>query len=689
MKRNKNILLPVLCILMLLVSGCSPTVKPEEPETEGNSETGKLDNGSPWIDYDLSENIALVSERPADAKDDLYLYANYEWLKSTSIRPGYRSESTFTTISDEIREMSMSVLTDKNLESEDAKMVQNLYDAWLDWDARNALGVEPVAKLIDKINEVQDLNGLTELLCNKDLNMERFIRFSASIGINDPETYFYQIGPMGLLLVDSAEYSNRTEYGNRAEAAHRTAAEKMMAKFGYSKEEANKLMDSVLALEAELATSIMTSTERMSPDYIQRINNEMNLEEAYALCENFPLKAITEAWGYGEAKRCLVSQPDYLKKLDTIYTEEHLEDLKKCMILCAALDNMAYLDRDSYEISVESNNAINGSSGMQPDEEVAFNTVRNLLTTPMNRAFLAKYDSSKMKQEITDICKQAIAYYREMLKNEDWLSEQTRQKAIEKLDGMTINAVYPEKWRDYSGLSLDGLGYFDCINAINKFETDFNISQLNKANDHEIWGIDILETNAYYNPLENSINIIRGILGSSLYKEDMSKEELYAGIGSVIGHEISHAFDTNGAQFDAFGQLNNWWSEEDYKAFQERAQKLIDYYNSMTAFDGYQIQGTNIQTEAIADMAGVKCMLGLLSQEENVDYRIFFENYAKLWARINTREFEYTCLTQDSHPLHYLRTNATVQQFDEFLETYGIKQGDGMYLDPEKRVLVW
>ena len=169
----------------------------------------------------------------------------------------------------------------------------------------------------------------------------------------------------------------------------------------------------------------------------------------------------------------------------------------------------------------------------------------------------------------------------------------------------------------------------------------------------------------------------------------MSKEELYAGIGTVIGHEISHAFDTSGAQFDANGQLNNWWSEEDYAAFQARAQKLIDYYNTMTAFGEYKVQGDNIQKEAIADMAGIKCMLGILSKEENIDYRIFFEKYANLWVRMNTREFEYTCLMQDSHPLHYLRTNATVQQFDEFINTYGIKEGDGMYLDPEKRVLVW
>ena len=350
---------------------------------------------------------------------------------------------------------------------------------------------------------------------------------------------------------------------------------------------------------------------------------------------------------------------------------------------------MSLLDRECYEDAIAFENAVNGSTGAQPDEEVAYDLVRGALTTPMDRAFLSRYDASKIKEEITRICEESIAYYREMLDTEDWLSAETRARAIEKLDAITINAVYPEKWRDYSNLSLDGLGYYDSMKAIARFERAYNVSLLNTRVDHELWEFDILETNAYYNPQENSINIIRGILGGAFYSEDMSTEELYAGIGTVIGHEISHAFDTNGAQFDAAGALNNWWTEEDYSAFLDRAQKMIDYYNSMTAFDGYSVQGENIQTEAIADMAGVKCMLGILEEKGEVDYRAFFEAYAKVWARLNTREMEYYCLMQDPHPLHYLRANVTAQQFDQFLEAFGIAEGDGMYLDPADRILVW
>ena len=659
------------------------------PATSAFAEGEALDDGSPWVDYVLRENVQAVAERPESPKDDLYLYVNYDWAKGTEIRPGYRSESSFTMVSDEIREMSQAVLTDESLEGDDAALVQGLYKGFLDWDARNALGVEPVQKIVDEINAVSDLEGLTALFCDKDAHAGQYVSFGSSTGFNDPETYLLSINPMGLLLGDSAEYAVRTEMGERYEAAYREAAAKMLPKFGYTEEEATEMLDRALALDAELAGGIMSSAESMSPDYIQKINNEMKPEEAYALCKSVPLSDIVEDWGYGAAERCVVTEPAYLEKLDTVYTPERLEDLKNYLIVCAALDNMSALDRDSYEISIAFGNAANGSTGATPDEEVAFQLVRGALMTPMDRAFFARYDATKMKEDITRICREAVDYYRKMLAEEEWLSAETREKAVEKLDAITINAVYPEKWQDYSGLSLEGLSFYDAMTAIGDFDRAYNQSLLNTKIDHELWQFDTLDTNASYNPQDNSINIFRGILGGAFYREDMSTEELYAGIGSVIGHEISHAFDTNGSQFDATGALNNWWTEEDYNAFLGRAQKLIDYYDTMIAFGGYHVQGQNIQTEAIADMAGLKCMLVLLEQKGDADYRAFFEAYAKIWARLNTRETEYFCLMQDPHPLHYLRTNVTVQQFDRFLEAFDIREGDGMYLDPAERVLVW
>lgn len=646
------------------------------------------DDGTPWVDYCLRENIA-TAEKPTDPKDDFYLFNNYDWAKSAEIRPGCVSENRIYEAADEIKRMGKAVLTDDTLTDADAELTRHLYNAYLDWDARNALGVAPVQKTVDEINAVSSLDELTALFCSPDSNAEQLFVFGASTGLNDSETYLLFAGPMELMLGDSAEYAQRTELGERYEAALRDVAAKMLPKLGYTEAEASVMMDRALALEAELAPGVMTSAEQMSPDYAQRINNEMDRAEAETVCKAFPLTAILDARGFGAAERYLVTQPAFFETLDAVYTAERLDDLKNYLIVCAALDNLTVLDRDCYEIAVAFNSATRGSTGSQPDEEVAFDVVRGWLTTPMDRAFLAKYDATRMKADVTRICEEAIAYYRTMLQGEDWLSEATRAKAIEKLDAITVNAVYPDKWRDYSGLTLDGLGYYDCLLAINRFETAYSASLLGTKVDHELWNFDILETNAYYNPSDNSINIIRGILGGAFYREGMSDEELYAGIGSVIGHEISHAFDTTGAQFDAVGNMANWWTEEDYAAFTARANALAAYYDNMVAFGGYPVQGQSIQTEAIADMAGVKCMLGILEQHGGADYKAFFEAYASVWRNLSTREAEYYCLTQDTHPLNYLRVNATLQQFEQFHRTYGIREGDGMYLAPENRVSVW
>ena len=208
--------------------------------------------------------------------------------------------------------------------------------------------------------------------------------------------------------------------------------------------------------------------------------------------------------------------------------------------------------------------------------------------------------------------------------------------------------------------------------------------------DKELWNINILSTNAYYDPTNNSINIIPGFFCDATYRSDMSIEEKYGALGSVIGHEISHAFDTNGAQYDANGNVKDWWSEEDYDSFMDRADKLVGYFDNVVAFDDETpIKGQLIQTEAIADMAGFKCMLLMAKKIDGFDYDKFFRANAKLWARAGTLEYMEKCALTDPHPLHYLRSTATIQQFDEFYETYDIKEGDGMYLAPEKRIAVW
>lgn len=544
--------------------------------------------GSPWIDSNLKENI--TKDMDISLKDDFHLAVNHDWLLNNDIPEGYSSAGPFLDVSLEIQDKAMAVLEDESLTGHDAELIQSLYNAYLDWDARN---------------------------------------------------------------------------------------------------EAEAMFDRMIEFEGKLAEVSLTSEDRMQSDYIQKINNVMTLSEIEEIMPDFPIKEYIDACGYLDAKEFLVPEYKYLKRLNELYTEDNLDDIKNYMLVSYIIGMADKLDKEAFEQSIAAKNEISGSSGSLSDEKYAYNMVTGCLVEPMERAFIEKYDASQKKEDITNICKEVISYYRTMLQDEEWMSDETREKAIEKLDNITINAVYPDKWRDYSGLSLTGLSYLDCVKETVKFNIKEDQAHTNGKVDKEFWNCNTLETNAYYIPSENSINIMLGILGGDFYQDDMKVEEMYAGIGSVIAHEISHAFDTNGAQFDKDGNLAYWWSEDDYAAFKERADKLVKYYDGITAFAGEKVRGANIQSEAIADMAGVKSLLAIAKKKDNFDYKLFFEHYAKIWKRLSTREFEYMCLTQDVHPLHYLRTNVTVQQFDEFYDTFDIQPGDGMYLAPQDRINVW
>ena len=645
--------------------------------------------GKPWIDSDLKANITEnMSLSPAE---DFHLYVNHDWLLQTELPAGYRSYNAFAEVQDEVEKKAREVLEDETLTGHDAELVQSLYGAILDWDSRDAAGMDPILGIVQDIQGINNLEALSDFICDPERSFFApvFINVNNMTDLADSSHYITQIWNDGFTLDDAAEYKNRTEMGERAFNAGLYEAKALLPRLGYTEEEAAEMFDTLIGLESRLAEVSLTSADTMQADYIDRINNIYTPQELADLSPVFPLVREIASRGYDAAEKYIVPEPEVVKRMNELYTEENLEAMKTYMLVRLVFESAPALDSSAYDAYVEAANMKSGSTGRLDDRKVAYDIVRNALSTPMDRAYLERYDAQEQKEQITQICRDVIDTYRTMLSEEDWLSEETKAKAIEKLDNIRINAVYPDKWIDYSTLHLTGLSFFDCMREIDLFQENLDRSHTNGTVDKDIWEFDILETNAYYNPQENSINLILGILDAPFYYEGISREELLGGIGIVIGHEISHAFDTNGAQYDKDGNYANWWTEEDYTAFKERASRLASYYDSITVWEGQNAIGTNVQTEAIADMAGMKAMLRIAKEEEDFDYKAFFTAFATIWRRINTRETEYSSVTQDPHPLHYLRTNVAVQQFEEFREAFDVKEGDTMYLAPEDTVLVW
>lgn len=701
---KKQLLALLLACSMLVASGCGKgasdtgTQAVQETETEADTqaqevqaEAGQTQTGGgiPWIDSDLKENITADME--LSPKEDFHLYVNHQWLLENEIPEGYTTSGPFLDVYMDTTKKAQALLEDETIEGHEAALCRELYQTWLDWDQRNALGMEPVMERVKDIQSIQSMEELSAFLCDTERSRDVpvFLGCANGVDLNDASSYVVDVGNDGLLLQDSAEYEKRTEQGERYKKAFGELGRVMFTKAGFSQEEAEKALEQTLELETELAGGSLTMEEQMSPELFEQINNLYTMEELKGLCSHFPITEVIGSLGYGNGERLRVTEPDYFTVLDGLYNEENLERIKSYMLFKYLVSMASCLDQEAFDAVIQFNNTVGGSTGRLSDEEYAFEVVTGGLTQPLSRAYVEKYDASKEKQDIVRMCEEIIGMYRRMLEKQEWMSEETRQMAVEKLEHIKVNAVYPDEWEDYSSLSIEGLSLTEALDAIEDFETARDWRKTNQKVDRNEWDMNTLDSNAYYNPQNNSINILLGILGSEFYREDMTEEQLYGGIGSVIGHEISHAFDTSGAQFDKEGNLSNWWTDEDLAAFQERADRLIAYYDGITAYGGYRVPGKNIQTEAIADMAGVKCLLMIAEEKEDFDYDSFFKQYASVWRRLSSPEFEYLCLNQDSHPLHYLRTNVTLQQYEEFYKTYDIQPGDTMYLAPEDRVAVW
>nr|WP_242984789.1 M13 family metallopeptidase [Clostridium taeniosporum] len=273
------------------------------------------------------------------------------------------------------------------------------------------------------------------------------------------------------------------------------------------------------------------------------------------------------------------------------------------------------------------------------------------------------------------------------------MSEETKKRALEKLDKLNIQIGYPEKWADYSDLEIksfeDGGSLLENISNLGEFFQEKQFSKLNEPVDRITFNCLPQTINAYYKATSNTITVPAGILQEEFYNENASREHNLGAIGAIIGHEISHAFDNNGAKYNADGNLNSWWTEKDYKKFQEKTNKVRNFYSKLKTDRGNNVNGDLTVGENIADIGGIACALDILGQMPNPNYKEFFESNATVWREINTKESEINNLLYEPHSPNKIRANVVLAQFDKFYETYGIKENDKMYIKPQDRLQIW
>ena len=680
MKKTLRILLAMSILLMLGVTASA----------EGTDYT----TGTPWLDSDLDGNV--TADTPAVLKDDFALYVNKDKILATKIPEGYSEAGTLLDVEKKCTEDIKNMFLGEAPTEHDAKLAYDLFWLMMDWDSRNAAGVAPLKAATDEIEAIDSIEALNAYFLEKPVE-DQLSALYAATKLNDfmdSSRNLLVVATISPLLEDSAEYSAMTDFGRVKKDAVTELARKMLLKLGYSEEEAQKKIDNCFALETALSPTIASNEDQKKPDYLSKIYNIYSYDELKELQGKLPVVELIAHCGFPKTDKYMVMSPGYFQKLNELYTEENLPMIRDYLIVQGAVSSASSLDRECYEWSVARKNAITGASGILPDEDVFAPAVAGMLEWPVARLYSETYLRQEDKDRISALVDEILDAYHGVISNADFLSDATKGNALEKLDAMDKQVLYPDDWSKYACDGLDfaskeeGGTLWEAEKRITAYVVAKTVKEFSEPVDKSLWTMTPNTVNCMYYKLNNTMYIFGAFCMGDLYNSGMSDEEVYGKLGWVIGHEITHAFDSSGAQFDKNGNMANWWTEEDLAAFLARNKKLEEYYNNMHPWKGQDFYGSIVTGEAGADMGGMRAVLRIAAEKENFDYDTFFRSLADVWFTKQTLQQSYRQIN-DEHPMGYLRVNGTLQQFDEFLNFYGITEGDGMYLAPEDRVAIW
>lgn len=648
---------------------------------------------------DISSKNQASDNKGVRLQDDFYDAINNDWLSTVKIEEGKSTTSTFDdvekTVKGQVKSIIKSLVSEKEkyAANTDERKIINLYNNVLNVQERNNQGLKPVKENLDKIKSAQTIDDITKLWSDRSI-VNSTIQFAVEKDVKNITTNILYINHTGLSLGDSDQYTHPTESTAKNKKLTVNYYNKLLMLSGYTKDEANLKTDNMFKFEEMIAPYIMGKREKaLTPNLIDSLYNVYTLDELKDLAPNLNLPIIMKELGIDNANKIVLQDPKWLKALNKIYTQENLPLIKNYLEIVNLIYASNYLSKDFEDANTEFSNNLLGIKGSGSKEDDAVDTVNSLMGMAIGKIYSERYVSKNVKEDVENITKKIIEVYKKRINNLTWMSSSTKKNAIDKLDKLNIKIGYPDTWVDYSKLNIkayeEGGTLFGNVIALRRFAQDEMFSKLNKPVDKKKDGVEPQTVNAFYSPTDNSIIIPGGIIQGHFYDPNGSKETNLGGIGVILGHEISHAFDNTGAQYDADGNLNNWWSDDDYKEFQQKTQKVKDFYSQIEVAPGQMLDGNLTAGENIADIGGVSCLLDILKTMDNPNYKTFFQSYAVTWRQLTTKEYSDYAMLIDSHSPNKVRVNAVLPQFQQFYDTYGITEKDGMYIRPEDRVAIW
>ena len=626
-------------------------------------------------------------------QDDLYTYVNQEALENLVIPDDKPVAGGFSELADGVEKIMMGEFEEmsasKSYPNDHLKRACELYAIAKDADRKAAHGITPALKNLSILDEIKNLGDFNRLF--KQLNAKGIptpINIMVETDMKNTKQHLVYIQGASVILPDATYY--RPEMAAQKEqllGLWTNATKAVMAKTDLSAEDQEKYVADTLAFDEILAGLVKTNEEWSK--YVE-MYNPMPVEKVASMLSTVDFGAILNDLFGKVPETIVVTEPRFFEGFTTVLNADTLELYKHWAYVTGLLRGCSYLSEELRELGGMYMRAITGVAVMQSADKFAYNLASGTYSEPVGIYYGDKYFGEEAKKDITEIVYQIIDTYKERIKTNEILGEETRAKAIKKLSTMGVKMGYPDKVRDiYEKLVFnpeDSL--YDIILALGEIRGLDMLSQLDKPTNPEKWAMPGHMVNACYDPFVNDITFPAAILQAPFYSLKQTRSENLGGIGAVIGHEISHAFDSNGAKCDENGNINNWWTEDDFARFETKVNQMIEQFDGIELPWG-KVNGAFIVSENMADNGGMSVTLDIMSKMDGASYEEYFCNWAKVWCRKGRPEYLKLLLAVDVHGPSILRANMPPRNFKEWYETYGVTENDQMYIAPEKRIIIW
>ena len=651
------------------------------------------------IEKGLDLSAMDTSVRP---QDDFYNFVNGKWAKTAQIPADKSTWGTFQILRDKTDEQCLAIL-DELLQKDfpkgsEGQKIKDLYASYLDWNRRNAEGLKPLGQCFVKIDAIQSLADLQRYLIEVTPQGENPIcNWSVSADKKDSQMNAVYLGAFSIGLSRSY-YQKDSEANTKTIAKYQEYVTKVLSMIGEENpaQKAQELVD----MERRIAKLIYTNEERRDPNITY---NPLSIKELSSLVKGVNLPVYLSTVGV-QTDRVIVPEIRLYKAYDTFLSQENIPLLKTYLKYQQVSSNLHTLDSALDELSFDFyTRYLKGQQQQRPMNKRALGIINGLLGEAFGKLYVERYFPAKAKEEMLVLIDYLRRSFAQHIQQVQWMSPQTKEKALAKLNKFGVKVGYPDKWTDYSRLEIapaSTASYFDNVCSIRAWRYKENLADVGQKVDKSRWRMTPQTINAYYSPMNNEIVFPAAILQAPFFSFDADPAVNFGGIGAVIGHEMTHGFDDSGAEYDGDGNLKNWWTPQDKENFKKATKALAAQFDKYEVAKGVFVNGIFTNGENIADLGGVNIAydaLQLYLKEHGKVQKIsgytqeerFFISWATVWRGFSTQKHLLNQVKTDPHTPQYIRAYAPLTNVEAWYKDFKVKTGDKLYRAPQDRVKIW